>query len=107
MWLQNISAKIDNGLEMDCELEVPNGSYFVVRYIDRRQYSLLIDIVDCVLIDENEIDLIQIMFRGESTLQLRFPSAESKVQFIESAFHPREEDSGNSSLSPTPSPENQ
>lgn len=34
MCLQNVSAKINNGLEMDCELEVPNGSYLVDRYID-------------------------------------------------------------------------
>lgn len=107
MWVQNESAKIDNGLEMKCELEVPNRKYFIIHYVDPTQYPLYIAIVEYVLIDEEtEIDLIHIMFKGESILQLRFPSTESKVQFIESAFHPREKDSGRFSLSPTPSLEN-
>ncbi|GJQ73112.1 hypothetical protein Trydic_g1741 [Trypoxylus dichotomus] len=59
MWLQNISLKIDDGLETDCELDIPNSSYCVVRYIGPRPH-----------------------------LYIETVNLESTLQFMESAFHP-------------------
>ncbi|KAK9686677.1 hypothetical protein QE152_g37012 [Popillia japonica] len=103
MWLRNVSAKVNDGPEKESELEIVDGRYFIIHYVGPG-IPLYIATIDCVLLEDDQIDLISIMFRGHDVVQLRFGSANTKMEFVEAAFHSRQEDSGNSSLSPSPSP---
>ncbi|KAK9710169.1 hypothetical protein QE152_g26149 [Popillia japonica] len=88
MWFKNVTAKMNND--------------------DNRHVSHTCYTVDCVLLEENQVDLIHIMYRGATIIQLRFAGPDAKKQFLEEGFRNRNEDSGNSSpvsnQSSTPSP---
>lgn len=69
MCVENASARIDEGTANDCELEVHNGKYFIIHYINPKQYPLYIAVVECVLLDkEMGVDVVQILFMGVSIL---------------------------------------
>ncbi|GJQ81565.1 hypothetical protein Trydic_g9942 [Trypoxylus dichotomus] len=106
MWYQQVTIRFSDGSEVEAEIEVPNRSMFYVHYPNSSPSlpTHTFFTIDCELLPNEQVDLVQFFFRGDTIITLRFPSPEAKEAFLEWFSRDRNDDSGNDSTTSTPSP---
>ncbi|KAK9752476.1 hypothetical protein QE152_g4241 [Popillia japonica] len=96
-WYHQVTIRFNDGNEIEAEIEVPNRSMFYVHYPNSSP-SLATHTfftIDCALLPNEQVDLVQFFLRGDTIIKLRFPSPEAKEAFLEGVFRDRKDDSGN------------